>query len=171
VTLYEATFLHKKSKTLIVTDCVAYVPRAIPVLQTPEKLLLVGKRSTDDPQPPDTFENRVAGWKKMALLVTYFFPEHEELVRPGLVEWSDGWEENFDFLAERLLVPPVVRATLYNQNPERVKTYVDRVCKEWEFDKVVPAHWAGPVAAGPAEFERAFRFLEDPAWTRSRRGT
>ena len=161
VTLYEATFLHKKSKTLIVTDCVAYVPRTIPVLQTPEKLLLVGKRSTDDPQPPDTFENRVAGWKKMALLVTYFFPEHEELVRPGLVEWSDGWEENFDFLAERLLVPPVVRATLYNQNPERVKTYVDRVCKEWEFDKVVPAHWAGPVAAGPAEFERAFRFLED----------
>jgi hypothetical protein len=161
VTLYEATFLHKKSKTLIVTDCVAYVPRAIPVLQTPEKLLLVGKRSTDDPQPPDTFENRVAGWKKMALLVTYFFPEHEELVRPGLVEWSDGWEENFDALAERLLVPPVVRATLYNQNPERVKTYVDRVCKEWEFDKVVPAHWAGPVAAGPAEFERAFRFLED----------
>jgi hypothetical protein len=97
VTLYEATFLHKKSKTLIVTDCVAYVPRTIPVLQTPEKLLLVGKRSTDDPQPPDTFENRVAGWKKMALLVTYFFPEHEELVRPGLVEWSDGWEENFDF--------------------------------------------------------------------------
>ena len=163
VTLYEATFLHKKSKTLIVTDCVAYVPRAIPVLQTPEKLLLVGKRSTDDPQPPDTFENRVAGWKKMALLVTYFFPEHEELVRPGLVEWSDGWEENFDALAERLLVPPVVRATLYNQNPERVKTYVDRVCKEWEFDKVVPAHWAGPVAAGPAEFERAFRFLEDPS--------
>ena len=75
--------------------------------------------------------------------------------------YSLGANKNFDFLAERLLVPPVVRATLYNQNPERVKTYVDRVCKEWEFDKVVPAHWAGPVAAGPDEFERAFRFLED----------
>ena len=58
VTLYEATFLHKRSRSLIVTDCVAYVPRAIPATQTPEKLLLVGKRSTADAQPPDTPENR-----------------------------------------------------------------------------------------------------------------
>ena len=163
VTLYESVFLHVRSKTLIVTDCVAYVPRAIPELQTPSKLLLVGKRSTDDAMPPDTFENRLNGWKKMALLVTYFFPEHEELVKPGLVEWSDGWEDNFDALAERLLVPPVVRATLFNQDPRRVRAFVDRVCASWEFDKVVPAHWAAPVAAGPTEFARAFRFLEDPA--------
>ena len=162
VTLYEATFLHKRSRSLIVTDCVAYVPRAIPATQTPEKLLLVGKRSTADAQPPDTPENRSAGWKKMALLVTYFFPEHEELIKPGLVEWSDGWEDNFDALAERLLVPPVVRATLYSQDPKRVRAFVDRVCASWEFDKVVPAHWAGPVHAGPTEFARAFRFLEDP---------
>ena len=162
VTLYESVFLHERSKTMIVTDCVAYVPRAIPSLQTPEKLLLVGKRSTADPQPPDTPENRSAGWKKMALLVTYFFPEHEELINPGLVEWSDGWEDNFDALAERLLVPPVVRATLFSQDPKRVRAFVDRVCASWDFDKVVPAHWAGPVNAGPAEFARAFRFLEDP---------
>jgi len=163
VTLYESVFLHVRSKTLIVTDCVAYVPRAVPELQTPSKLLLVGKRSTDDATPPDTFENRLNGWKKMALLVTYFFPEHEELVKPGLVEWSDGWEDNFDALAERLLVPPVVRATLFNQDPKRVRAFVDRVCASWEFDKVVPAHWAAPVAAGPTEFARAFQFLENPA--------
>ena len=124
--------------------------------------MLVGKRSTADPQPPDTPENRSAGWKKMALQVTYFFPEHEELINPGLVEWSDGWEDNFDALAERLLVPPVVRATLFSQDPKRVRAFVDRVCASWDFDKVVPAHWAGPVTAGPAEVARAFRFLEDP---------
>ena len=72
-------------------------------------------------------------------------------------------EDNFDALAERLLVPPVVRATLFNQDPKRVRAFVDRVCASWEFDKVVPAHWAAPVAAGPTEFARAFRFLEDPA--------
>lgn len=161
ITLYEATFLHKQSKTLIVTDAVAYIPSEIPALQTPEKLLLVGKFSTDDPQPPDVFENRLRGWKKMALLVTYFFPEHEELVNPGLVEWSEGWEDNFEALADRLLVPPVVRATLYNQDPARVQTWVDRVYESWDFDKVIPAHWAGPVDTTPEMFRNAFRFLED----------
>jgi len=115
VSLYEATFLHRKTKTLIVTDCVALIPSEIPPLQTPEKLLLVGKTSTDNPQPPDTLENRRRGWKKMCLLITYFFPEHEDLVRPGLVTWSEGWETNFAAIADRLLVPPVVRATLYSQ--------------------------------------------------------
>jgi len=161
VTLYEATFFVKATKTMIVTDCVAYVPKAIPELQTPEKLLLVGKFSTDDPQPSDTYDNRLAGWKKTCLLVTYFFPEHEELVRPGLVEWSEGWEENFDRLSERLLVPPVVRATLYSQDPKKVREYVDRVSSNWDFETVVPAHWAGPVNATPAQFREAFRFLED----------
>ena len=97
VTIREATFFHARSKTLVVTDAVARVPYEIPPLQTPEKLLLVGKRSTADPQPPDTPENRLAGWKKMALLVNYFFPEHEEPApgQLGVVE-DPGVEENFD---------------------------------------------------------------------------
>jgi hypothetical protein len=37
-----------------VTDAVAQVPREIPALSTPEKLLLVGKESTADPMPADT---------------------------------------------------------------------------------------------------------------------
>ena len=49
--------------------------------------------------------------------MTYFFPEHEEMARgsPGVVEWTPGWEDNFDALAGRLLVPPVVRSLLYSQ--------------------------------------------------------
>ena len=80
VTIREAVFFHRASKTLIVTDAVARVPTTVPPLMTPEKLLVVSKRSTADPQPPDTPEARLAGWKKMALLVNYFFPEHEEFV-------------------------------------------------------------------------------------------
>jgi hypothetical protein len=41
----------------------------VPPLQSPEKLLLVSKRSTADPMPADTPEARLAGWKKMCLLV------------------------------------------------------------------------------------------------------
>ena len=164
VTIREATFFHARSKTLVVTDAVARVPYEIPPLQTPEKLLLVGKRSTADPQPPDTPENRLAGWKKMALLVNYFFPEHEEPApgQLGVVEWTPGWEDNFDALAGRLLVPPVVRSLLYSQNPQAVRAYVDRVTAKWDFERVVPAHWEGPIDAGPNEFRDAFRFLEDP---------
>ena len=33
----------------------------------------------------------------------------------GVVEWTPGWEDNFDQLAGRLLVPPVVRSLLYSQ--------------------------------------------------------
>lgn len=165
VTIREATFFHARSKTLVVTDAVARVPYEIPPLQTPEKLLLVGKRSTADPQPPDTPENRLAGWKKMALLVNYFFPEHEEPApgQLGVVEWTPGWEENFDALAGRLLVPPVVRSLLYSQDPRAVRAYVDRVTAKWDFERVVPAHWEGPIDAGPNEFRDAFRFLEDPS--------
>ena len=61
VTIREATFFHARSKTLVVTDAVARVPYEIPPLQTPEKLLLVGKRSTADPQPPDTPRESTGG--------------------------------------------------------------------------------------------------------------
>jgi hypothetical protein len=166
VAIREAVFFHASSKTLIVTDALARIPSAIPPLQTPEKLLLVGKRSTADPMPADTPENRSAGWRKMALLVTYFFPEHEELARdrPGTVEWTPGWEDNFAFLSDRLLVPPVVRSLLYAQDPGRVRAFVDRVCgsNAWDFERVVPAHWDAPVAADPEAVRAAFRFLDDP---------
>ena len=51
------------------------------------------------------------------LAINYFFPEHEEMVADkfGVVEWTPGWEDNFDRLAGRLLVPPVVRSLLYSQ--------------------------------------------------------
>jgi len=69
------------------------------------------------------------GWKKTCLLVNYFFPEHEEPApgRIGVVEWTPGWEDNFDSLAGRLIVPPVVRSLLYAQDPGSVRAWVDAV--------------------------------------------
>jgi len=166
-TLSETAFFHKSSKTLIVTDAVARIPKSIPELNDPEKLLLISKRSTSDPMPEDTPEARLAGWKKTVLLVSYFFPEHEEPdpSNLGVVTWTDGWEENFVNLAERkLLVPPVVRTLLYAQNPMGVRRWVDIVSREsgWDFDRIVPAHFDAPIeGVGPEEFRDGFRFLED----------
>mmetsp|Transcript_6788 Transcript_6788/g.19647 ORF Transcript_6788/g.19647 Transcript_6788/m.19647 type:complete len:394 (-) Transcript_6788:89-1270(-) len=164
-TLSETAFFHKATKTLIVTDSVARISADVPPLNDPDRLLLVSKRSTSDPMPEDTPEARLAGWKKTALLVSYFFPEHEELDpdRPGTVVWTDGWEDNFAALSEQLIVPPVVRTLIYAQNPSRVKEWVDDVATIWDFEKIVPAHFEAPIAAGPSDLRRAFRFLDDPA--------
>jgi len=37
---------------------------------------------------------RQRGWEKTALLVSYFFPEHEELdpTALGVVTWTPGWQ-------------------------------------------------------------------------------
>jgi hypothetical protein len=31
--------------------------------------------------------------------------------------------------------------------------------RDWNFNKVIPAHFAGPVKTNPAEFKRAFSFV------------
>lgn len=162
-TLYETAFFHRPSKTLIVTDSVAKVSLDPPPLNQHDKLVLVSKRSTSDPMPEDTAEARRIGWEKTALLISYFFPEHEEPdpEKFGVVTWTDGWHDNFEALAGRLIVPPVVRTLLYVQDPRRVKSWVDRVANRWNFDSIVPAHWEAPITAGPQDFKKAFRFLED----------
>ena len=164
LTFHETIFYHAASRSLIVTDCVARIAQEPPALMSSEKLLLIGKRSTADALPADSPEARQVGWEKTALLVSYFFPEHEELdpVRPGVVTWTEGWHDNFKALAGRLLVPPVVRALIYAQNPARVQEWVDRVGdRRWEFEQIIPAHWEAPVRATQSDFSRAFAFLGD----------
>jgi len=167
VTFYETAFYHKATKSLIVTDALIRVPSTPPNerLNDPDKLLLISKRSTSDPQPEDTPEARRIGWEKTCLLVSYFFPEHEELdpdQGPGVVTWTEGWHANFLALSNRLLVPPVVRELIYAKNPASVQTWVDRVANRWDFASILPAHFEAPIPATPTVFRRAFRFLQDP---------
>ena len=165
LTFFETVFFHPRSKSLIVTDCLARIQLTAPGrLSEPQKLLLLSKRSTAEPFPADTAEARQAGWEKTALLVSYFFPEHEELDPDagfGVVTWTTGWHENFKALAGRLVVPPVVRTLIYAQDPARVKRWAERVATRWDFDQVVPAHWEAPIHASKKDFEKAFAFLED----------
>ena len=77
--------------------------------------------------------------------------------------WTDGWHDNFQALAGRLLVPPVVRTLLYAQDPAAVRRWVAAVRARWDFERIVPAHWQAPLACTPDDFERAFAFLDDDA--------
>jgi hypothetical protein len=103
----------------------------------------------------------------MTLLINYFFPEHEEPGSgPGVVTWTDGWEDNFAAISGRLFVPPVVRSLLYAQDPGSVREWADSVAADWFAPvettvmgedgvsttvrmptavTVIPAHWDGPV--------------------------
>lgn len=162
-TLYETAFFHKASKSLIVTDSLTRISKTVPPLNDPQKLLLISKRSTDEPMPEDTPEARLVGWEKTSLLVSYFFPEHEEPdpTKLGVVTWTDGWHDNFNALAGRLLVPPVVRTLLYAKDSERVQQWVDRLVERWDLEQVVPAHFDAPIQASKIDVVNAFRFLRD----------
>jgi hypothetical protein len=54
-----------------------------------------------------------------------------------------------------------VRTLIYAQEPTRVKRWAKRVAARWEFEQIVPAHWEAPIRASPADFEKAFAFLDD----------
>ena len=120
----------------------------------------------------------------MTLLINYFFPEHEEPGSgPGVVTWTDGWEDNFAAISGRLFVPPVVRSLLYAQDPDAVREWADSVAADWFAPvettvmgedgvsttvrtptavTVIPAHWDGPVENVRVEdFLAAYRWLDD----------
>ena len=164
-TIYETAFFHKSTKTLIVTDALAQIPIDPPEANSVDKLLVVSQRSTADPVPEDTPEARRVGWEKTALLVNYFFPEHEELdpSAPRNGDLDGRLARQFQALAGRLLVPPVVRTLLYAQDPAAVRRWVAAVRARWDFERIVPAHWQAPLPCTPDDFERAFAFLDDDA--------
>lgn len=166
----EVAFFHKKSRTLMVTDSVIYVPDDPPECIPTDALLDVardgllarsisGGRSAEEvraiaQQGPveDTPENRRKGWRRMALLVLYFGPGN--LLTP---------EDSFAAISNRLFCGPVVETLVYSKFPKTVVDWVDDICASWNFKQVIPCHFAAPVRAGPAEFRRAFTFAYELA--------
>jgi len=91
----------------------------------------------------------------------------EGAVPLGLYPWT--WvkdaEPSFEALqqsggnAAGLLVAPVLRNLILDREPEAVLAWADRVAN-LGFSRVVPCHLANNVKASPADFRRAFSFLE-----------
>lgn len=47
---------------------------------------------------------------------------------------------------------------------------MDDICDSWNFRRIIPAHYAAPVRAGPQDFRNAFSFLYDQEPTGTKGG-
>uniref|UniRef100_A0A7S4G9A2 DUF4336 domain-containing protein n=1 Tax=Eutreptiella gymnastica TaxID=73025 RepID=A0A7S4G9A2_9EUGL len=153
----EAAFFHKASRTLLVTDMVYCIPRDPSPVVDPAKLLEV---APDDPTKPlaDTQENRRRGWAKMALLVSYFIPARQRLVKGGKAEWQEGYMDSFESIVGKLIVSPILQALVLAKSRDLIMPWLEKVVA-WDFETVIPAHYDAPVKAGPDEFYSAFGFV------------
>eukprot|EP00882_Tetradesmus_deserticola_P032182 GHRQ01036429.1.p3 GENE.GHRQ01036429.1~~GHRQ01036429.1.p3 ORF type:complete len:109 (+),score=41.12 GHRQ01036429.1:41-367(+) len=57
-------------------------------------------------------------------------------------------QASFDAISEQLLVGPVVRTLVYDKIPNTVCDWVDSICADWRFERIIPAHFSAPVRAG-----------------------
>ncbi|CAG9465706.1 unnamed protein product [Pedinophyceae sp. YPF-701] len=158
----EVAFYHKASKTLLVTDCVVYVPKEPLEIVDPELLIDAAAPEPFNPlskKPADSPEARRLGWSRMCLQVLYFGPE--DLKDPS---------EGFAAVSERLIASPVVSVLVFTKVPRAVTKWIDEVCADWPFKQIIGCHFAGPVKATATEFKAAFAPIYELAGREPRRG-
>lgn len=157
----EVAFYHKRSRSLLVTDAVIFVPRQPPECISKEsllasaknglavKILSKGKEVPDEPVV-DNSMNRQKGWERMVLQILFLGPSN--LLEPNA---------SFAQMSQKLIVSPIVKTLVFSKVPEKVKDWIDRIVRDWKFQRIIPAHFAGPIKAGRSEFVAAFAFLDD----------
>ena len=169
VAFTECAFLHKATRTLLVTDAVVYVSENVPDAIPDRDLLESGdddnftiaalkflnlfdiktKAKTRTTSSKDMTENerKRLGWQRNALQALYFGPSN--LLGPEM-SWVG--------IVNRLIVAPVVSTLVYENVPDDVADWARRIGR-WKFDTIVPAHFDAPIKAGPKEWNAAFGFL------------
>ncbi|MCU0527780.1 MAG: DUF4336 domain-containing protein [Elainella sp. Prado103] len=182
----EVAFLHRRSRTLLVTDALIAMPDQPPeiVQLDPYPLLFHARDSAADPIV-DTPENRRKGWQRICLFSVYFRPSALEPVQLGQAvkaarqspdrsrqnyfglypfRWQSGWEQSFARLRAggRPFVAPILQTLIFPQAPQRVLDWADRIA-HWPFERVIPCHLDAPIVMQPQQFRQAFRFLEKSA--------
>lgn len=172
----ECAFFHRRSKTLICTDALVYVPEDPPAVLDKDELKGLGRtaknfildlvafvnwRGSGDvvrkaiaeesggPSPSDAALLR-KGWQRDALLSLYFGPDGGSIVEPS---------QAFRSIAGRWIVGPVCYSLVYGGKiREDVKEWSERLC-EWDVQQILPGHFAGPVGGNPDDIRRAFEVL------------
>jgi hypothetical protein len=81
---------------------------------------------------------------------------------------ADADVESFEALqrsggnAAGIFVAPILQEIILNREPEAVLEWVDRVATNYDFKRIIPCHMQNDVKATPADFVKAFGFLEQP---------
>ncbi|KAI3794014.1 hypothetical protein L1987_36639 [Smallanthus sonchifolius] len=157
----EVAFYHKRSKTLLVTDAVIFVPKQPPECISNESLLASAKnglavkllsKGKEVPQEPvvDNMVNRQKGWERMVLQILFLGPSN--LLEP---------KASFSQMSQKLIVSPIVKTLVFSKVPEKVRDWIDSIARDWRFKRIIPAHFAAPVNANGSDFIAAFAFLDD----------
>lgn len=180
--------LHKSSKTLLVSDALFATTKEPPVILTQEpeyvRALLFHARDSKDDIVPDTLENRQKGWRRIVLLVNFFFPGSgradlglvpilQALSTPQNtygwggwkpVSWDDEESELEDFAAfsadGKPTMLPIIQIILA-RGPEALTAWVNTI-QQWNFERVIPQHLDAPLKLGPIQFAATYDFLKTP---------
>jgi len=179
----EVAFFHKRSRTLLVTDSIISIPEDPPAIVQldPYPLLFHAKNLASD-RLEDTQSNCRKGWQRICLFALYFRPSVLELPKWGKVfrnaltasdrslkgyfglfpfQWQEDWKRSFEALRGQgqVRVAPVLQRLILNRAPQATLDWADRVAR-WDFERIIPCHFDGAIAATPQQFRQAFSFLE-----------
>jgi len=166
-----------------VTDTIVSVPEGPPAIAQldPYPLLFHARDHTLDIVIDNPMTRR-KGWQRISLFAFYFRPSaldtipftqalREARKAPdwskqayfGLFpfKWKPGWQKSFDALRGngRPFVAPILQTLILNRAPKETFNWVEKVAS-WEFERIIPCHLEGSIAANPDQFRQAFRFLE-----------
>lgn len=178
----EVALLHQRSQTLLVTDSVVSVPAEPPaIVQLDPYPLLFHARDSAQEAIADTEANRRKGWQRISLFALYFRPSTLEPTSLRQMwqdaakardrsrkayfgfypfAWQPHWQRSFEVLQDlHLFVAPVLQTLILPQAPQQVLDWAEQVAS-WEFQQIIPCHFAAPVTATPQQFRQAFTFLE-----------
>ncbi|HAZ44577.1 MAG TPA: hypothetical protein DDW76_28765 [Cyanobacteria bacterium UBA11369] len=179
----EVALLHKRSRTLLVTDSVLSVPENPPeIVQLDPYPLLFHARDSVFDAIADSEASRRKGWQRIALFALYFSPSKLETI--GMLQafrdafkapdrsrkayfgwfpfrWKADWKQSFHALrgGGRPFVAPILQTFIFNQAPRQVLDWANDVAK-WHFVRIIPCHFDAPIEVGPHQFRQAFNFLE-----------
>ncbi|XP_055825372.1 uncharacterized protein LOC129893947 isoform X2 [Solanum dulcamara] len=115
----EVAFYHKKSRTLLVTDAVIFVPSTPPECISKESLLSSAKnglavkllsKGKEVPEEPvvDNKINRQKGWERMVLQILFLGPSN--LLEP---------KASFAQMSQKIIVSPIVKTLVFSKVPEK----------------------------------------------------
>lgn len=182
----EVAFFHKSSRTLLVTDTIVSIPPDPPAIiqLNPFPLLFHAKDKAAD-IIIDNLANRRKGWQRICLFAMYFrastleIPSWGEVIQEtwkawkakqysyksyfGLYpfKWKSDWQRSFEALRGngRIFVAPILQTLILNRAPRETLVWAESVA-QWDFYRIIPAHFDAPVTATPQDFRQAFAFLQ-----------
>jgi hypothetical protein len=179
----EVAFLHRQSRTLLLTDTIISIPLDPPAIARldPYPLLFHAKDQAND-LIEDHPTNYRKGWQRIVLFSLYFQP-HALNIRPWGMTWQDAqkagdrtkqnyfglypfqWQENWQYSFEllrdngRLLVAPILQTLILNRASQETINWVNQVA-QWGFQSIIPCHFDVPINTNPQQFRQAFSFLQ-----------